>query len=133
MRYSGQGSTGFHRTSILYVADKTHTFTSFQPSYRYCCLEQTRLQPRMNFQKLTFTRLSSGIHWALPISDLPFSNMTPQMDVIWSRGWYKAIPPPATVPMEYYNRAGLTGGTINPRQLIECFHLPCVAVGGCVF
>jgi hypothetical protein len=37
----------------------------------------------MNFQKLTFTRLSSGIHWALPISDLPFSNMTPQMDIIY--------------------------------------------------
>lgn len=28
------------------------------------------------------------------------------MDVVWSRGWYNAVPLPPTIPMEYYNTHG---------------------------
>jgi hypothetical protein len=59
--------------------------------------------------ELSKADIHSAKQWyPLGTSGPPFTNMTPQMDVIWSRGWYNAIPPPATVPMEYYNRAGLT-------------------------
>ena len=51
----------------------------------------------------------------------PYSNMTPQLDVVWARGWYNAIKPPITVPLDYYNRAGLNGGRTSPDLLQQYF------------
>ena len=49
----------------------------------------------------------------------PYSVMTPQLDVIWSRGWYNAIPPPKTVPLYYYNHAGLEGGALHEEGQLK--------------
>ena len=51
----------------------------------------------------------------------PYSYMTPQLDVVWARGWYNAFKPPTTVPLEYYNRAGLEGGRTSPDLLQQYF------------
>ena len=31
----------------------------------------------------------------------------PELRVVWSRGWYNAFAPPGSVPIEYFNEAGL--------------------------
>ena len=37
------------------------------------------------------------------INNSPFTEYAPQVDLIWSRGWYNAVPLPAWVSMDYYN------------------------------
>jgi hypothetical protein len=51
--------------------------------------------------------------------------MTPQLDVIWSRGWYNALaPPPPTVPLDYYNRRSLTGEPEEWQDVLESYFPP---------
>jgi hypothetical protein len=111
-------TSSFRRTPVL--ESQTPHNPSVFPAFLSVLLFGTNQVTVAN--ELSKADIHSAKQWyPLGTSGPPFTNMTPQMDVVWARGWYNAIPPPATVPMEYYNRAGLEGGTINTRQLIQYF------------
>jgi len=59
-------------------------------------------------------------------TNAPYSVMTPHMNVLWARGWYNVLHPlPSTVPMDYYNRAGLGGGSkLYPQSLLKTYFPP---------
>mmetsp|Transcript_4122 Transcript_4122/g.11359 ORF Transcript_4122/g.11359 Transcript_4122/m.11359 type:complete len:540 (-) Transcript_4122:221-1840(-) len=60
--------------------------------------------------------------WRLILSDQnPYSKFAPNIDVVWSRGWYNVHLPPKTVPISYYNKKGRSTEPAEPDELRQWF------------
>ena len=66
--------------------------------------------------------LDSAKDWyPLGSIEYPYTPMAPQLDVVWARGWYNALPPPQSVPIDYYNRAGMGGEQMSNYDMEKFF------------
>ena len=89
-----------------------------QPSY------ESNL-PKQEFCQQPIPSIVRIDEWTIAqaINNSQFNEYAPQVDLIWSRGWYNAVPLPAWVSMEYYN-SPIRGTVKTNTALMDQFFQP---------
>lgn len=55
-------------------------------------------------------------------SEVPYSNMTPKLDVVWTRGYYSVGLPHSERPIEYYNARGMSSKALPSTTFKKYFN-----------